>query len=140
MRTRIIPNADSCYAVYLTYYTRNKTTVKIFKFTRSLALMKDSFRESIGVCQAENDFLISNIFPQEIFASNNCQMMLHQNHTFLAISRNSRCNNFKQNSQHLMFLLPFMTMEYPLILESHPKLFQKYVKVLSKKFKIFKFL
>ena len=52
-------------------------------------------------------------------------MIFHQIHHFLAISRHSRYKIFKQNSQHLMFLLPFMVLKYPLMLEIHLKFFQK---------------
>ena len=55
-------------------------------------------------------------------------MILHDD-----ISWHLRYNIFTQNSQHSRVLLPFMTIEYPLILEICLKLFQKYEIVILKK-------
>ena len=44
-----------------------------------------------------------------------------------------------QNSQHLMFLRPFLILEYPLILEIHLKLFEKqHISFVKKAFLIYK--
>ena len=64
-------------------------------------------------------------------------MILHQNRSFLANSRQSRYIFITQNSKHLHFLLSFLTLEYQLILEIRLKFFQKYV-VSSKKGKALK--
>ena len=61
-------------------------------------------------------------------------MMFHQNHKCLAISRHSGYNIFTRNSQCLVFLLPFITLEYSLILAIYIKLFQKQYDSLIKKF------
>ena len=52
-------------------------------------------------------------------------MIFHQKHRFLAIARHSQHKIFTQNLQNLVFFLPFMTLEFLLILEFHLKLFQK---------------
>ena len=50
---------------------------------------------------------------------------IYQSPRFLAISWHSQYNSFTQNSKGLMFLLLFMPLEHPLILENHVNLFQK---------------
>ena len=60
-------------------------------------------------------------------------MIFHQSHSFLAISQHLRDKIFKLNSQHSMFLLPFLTLEYPLIIETHLIFFQKQCYSLIKK-------
>ena len=62
------------------------------------------------------------------------QSIFHQSHSFLAIPLDSPCNILTQNSQHLIFLLLLMTLEYLLILETHLKLSQKQNNSLIKKF------
>ena len=60
-------------------------------------------------------------------------MIFHQSHSFLAISQHLRDKIFTLNSQHSMFLLPFLTLEYPLIIETHLIFFQKQCYSLIKK-------
>ena len=42
---------DLCFSENKTFHFQYKVAVKIYKFARSLALMKDSFREIIGVVE-----------------------------------------------------------------------------------------
>ena len=60
-------------------------------------------------------------------------MIFHQSHSFLAISQHLRDKIFTLNSQHSMFLLPFLTLEYPQIIETHLIFFQKQCYSLVKK-------
>ena len=58
---------------------------------------------------------------------------IYQSYFIKAILRHLRYNIFTQNSQHLMFLLAFTTLEYLLILEIRPTLLQKQYNSLIKK-------
>ena len=59
--------------------------------------------------------------------------------TSLSSLRVSYKRALTQNSQHLMFLRPFLILEYPLILEIHLKLFEKqHISLVKKAFLIYK--
>lgn len=104
-----------------------------FKFTRSLAFVKDNFRESIGIVELKmilkyQIFLVKRYFIQTIG-----RWYFYQNHRLLTNSQHLRYHVSTQNSQHLMFLIPFITSKYPMMLEIHLELFQKQYNNLIKK-------
>ena len=99
---------------YMVWHTVKKTTVKIIGFTRSLALMKNSFRGRVGVVK------LKMIWSYQIFLVR--RQIFDFLDIFFAISQHSRYNSFMENVftfVFTMFLLLFMTLEYPLILEIH---------------------
>ena len=108
--------------------TINKVTVKIIRFTQSLALMKDSLRESVGVVELKmisslQIFLVRSIcFKQLLDDISPFDIWFIDFQPFHDIPW---YNVFTQISKYFMFLLLFMTLEYPFVLGIYLWLLQK---------------